>query len=787
MHLVKYEIRKHITKFNISFICVMLILNIVITCFACIDHSIDDTKKILSIQFEILNNYLFDEAAFKEAVEDFSRRNSEYESSLRLSALSSDQQSLPIFENKYIDLGSYGDRELFAEIDKTIHRSEDYHFAISDILNKAYSKVRELGIQRGNFVYEYQIALIQNYEHLYELDIPIELVYGWDEFFNLKAPIILLIITSIVVFAGVYLTDKRTGVVSIIRITKNGWSKTAWAKLASTLIISTLLTSSFSLLPLLTIFLTIGLSNPFQYVQAIELFKYCPFKIEIWKFLIIFLSIKILIMFLFALFVTVVSQLSKNEITVYTISLVVVLLNYSLSFISANSPIAFIKKWGLFELLFATTLFDRYRAINLSGYCIGFLYSILLTITIMICVLGLVSILLKYNAKLQYKSAFKESIYPLYKKNRTIHSYSNTYHSLLFFETQKIFTKPIYLCVILLSLVLKIVTSTITFAPLDTHAEQIYKSYISDLSGSITNEKIDYIAEEREYIDTSISEYSKAKDDYINGLIDFDTFDIYNRKYNYSNSVSNSFDRVEDRLSYLSSVLSSETTFNNIEFVYDYGLIKYLSPQMDFILVLLMIVMLCDMFSYEYDSSFAAILRISQKGGLKTFYSKYILSLVISTVFFFIFSVIDIVLLLSYYDMDYLNAGIMSILLFNSTGMNTCILNYIILYKFVSYIGVIILSTLITSISSITKKLPLSIAINIVIIFVPYILSAFEINILDDLNIVYVLSPMLIHNCIIPATLLAFSSFMLMCTSRRIWISNQRKNKKNILRSVRKA
>lgn len=787
MHLVKlvrYEISKHTTKFNIFFLCAMLLLNIIIACFTYIDHSAEDTKQILNAQLKLLNDYLYNTVKFEEAVEDFSQRKTDYESAIRLSSLSSNKQEIPVFENKYIDLNSYGDQQLFAEIDRTIHRSEEYKYAISEILRKAYSKIRELGIQRGNFVYEYQIALIQNYEHLHELDIPTELVYGWDEYFNSKVPSILLVITSIVIFTGVYLTDKRTGAVNIIRITKNGGCQTALAKLISTLIISILLTFSFSSLPLLTIFLTIGLSNPFQYVQAIETFKYCPFELEIWELLVIFIFVKTLLVFLFALLVTVIGQTSKNEITVYAISLIVVLINYALSLISANSSLSFIKKYSLFELLFTTTLFDRYHAINLSGFCINFLYLILIAVTFIICILAVISMLLKYNIKIQYKSFWKKKTNPKLNSTKSVPVYTTTHHSILFFETQKILTKPLYLSVILCSLVFKILSSAMMFAPLNTHSEQIYKSYISDLSGTITNEQIDFIAEERKYIDTSISEYSIAKEDYVNGLIDYDSFNKYNRKYNYANSVSNSFDRIEERFSYLSSVLSSKTSFNNIEFVYDYGIIKYLSPQMDFILVILTIVMLCDMFSNEYDSSFAAILRLSKKGGLKTFYSKYLLSFILSTFSYFFFSIIDIAFLFTYYGVDYLNVGIMSIPLFSSTNMDINILGYLILYKSISYIGILILSSLITSISSITKKLPLSIAINIVILFIPYILSAFEIHTLDNLNIVLILSPTLIHNCFIPIIIFFSISFVLMHISKKIWISNQCNRKKSIPWSV---
>ena len=190
--------------------------------------------------------------------------------------------------------------------------------------------------------------------------------------------------------------------------------------------------------------------------------------------------------------------------------------------------------------------------------------------------------------------------------------------------------------------------------------------------------------------------------------------------------------------------------------------------------------MLCDMFSNEYDSSFAAILRLSKKGGLKTFYSKYLLSFILSTFSYFFFFIIDIAFLFTYYGVDYLNVGIMSIPLFSSTNMDINILGYLVLYKSISYIGILILSSLITSISSITKKLPLSIAINIVILFIPYILSAFEIHTLDNLNIVLILSPMLIHYCFIPIIIFFSISFVLMHISKKIWISNQCNRKKSI-------
>ena len=64
------------------------------------------------------------------------------------------------------------------------------------------------------------------------------------------------------------------------------------------------------------------------------------------------------------------------------------------------------------------------------------------------------------------------------------------------------------------------------------------------------------------------------------------------------------------------------------------------------------------------------------------------------------------------------------------------------------------------------------------------ILSAFEIHTLDNLNIVLILSPTLIHNCFIPIIIFFSISFVLMHISKKIWISNQCNRKKSIPWSV---
>jgi hypothetical protein len=210
--------------------------------------------------------------------------------------------------------------------------------------------------------------------------------------------------------------------------------------------------------------------------------------------------------------------------------------------------------------------------------------------------------------------------------------------------------------------------------------------------------------------------------------------------------------------------------YDNIEFIYDAGAIKYLFSFFDITLVLFVLAVFAGVFSNEYQSGFIMIISISKHGGKKTFKSKYLFAFITITAAYIIFSLADLFFLLTNFDMSYLHTGIMSIPDFAKLELNISILNYFIIFKIVSYTGFVILALIITSLSNILKNILKSGIAAIFIIFVPLFLEYFGVSVLSFMNIVSILNPTFITEYIPQYIFCTIFTAALIFKSRLDWV-----------------
>ena len=116
-----------------------------------------------------------------------------------------------------------------------------------------------------------------------------------------------------------------------------------------------------------------------------------------------------------------------------------------------------------------------------------------------------------------------------------------------------------------------------------------------------------------------------------------------------------------------------------------------------------------------------------------------------TSLFFVIFSLIDLFFLFHYYDLSCLKAGVMSIPFLSSVELDISISHYLITYKIISYVGYITLSILSLAITDIVKEF-LKPAISIILaIIIPYCMSLLGINVFRFINITLLLSPTFVN------------------------------------------
>ncbi|MBP3927451.1 MAG: hypothetical protein J6D13_09815, partial [Clostridium sp.] len=283
-NLLYYELRKHLTRFTVIFTAVMLVLNLGVVFLQYMDQLNPEAGVIREAQDALLADYREDRPRYDADYEAYLIREEEFEEAVN-ARRNSDVWYSVTFSNEKIDLVSYGDQKLYAWGKDLIRRTEGYNDIVKSVLRSSYSKVREIGILPGNYVYEYQAAVIGHYTPLTELEVPVEAVRGWEEFFTLKTPVVFQSITMLGIFAGIFITEKRARTLNLLRICRKGGWQLILAKLLSTGIFSAVLTLLFTLTPLGVLAVTTGFSSPAYYVQTMETLQMCPYALEIRQYL----------------------------------------------------------------------------------------------------------------------------------------------------------------------------------------------------------------------------------------------------------------------------------------------------------------------------------------------------------------------------------------------------------------------------------------------------------------------------------------------------------------------
>lgn len=640
---------------------------------------------------------------------------------------------------------------------------ERYRAVVNTVVESAYDKIQEVGIDPDNYVYAYQAELISAYTPLCGLDFPEEPVAGWEEYFTLRTPMIFLSVTIIGIFSNIYLMEKRTGMGSLLSVCRHGGRKLAFVKLLFTVGLSAALTACFALSPLLILPFTTGLSSPAQMVQAMGSFTLCPYALRIGQFLLLSLLWKMAVILPFSLFVMVLGQWLGGELAAVIPPFVLLVGNYLLSTVSAYSPLFALKPFSFFDLCFGVTAFERYRAVHFFGSPFSLVHSALLLCAVETAGIAVLSLLLPMGRQRRGERQIGAKI---------VHGRTFSLSLLRWEGSKTLFRRRgLILCAVLLCV--KIVLSCVLFLPHPTQTEAIYRDYMEQLAGPFTEDKRAYLFAVGEELQSYRTEYDQALAAYRSNEMEYSTFLSYAKNNDYAKMAEHPYERAIERLSYLDSVLE-EGRYDNIEFVYEAGVTRYLNAPFDFSLILLLVALFSDVFAKEEQVGFAAIQRCAKYGRQKTYASKTAFALLASTALYVVFSAVDLAVLTFYYDFDCLHAGMMSVPALSSVGWNVTLWQYLLFCLLAGYVGFLLFALLIVGLSGLTKRILPAALLSIGIAFLPPLLRAFGLTAVRFVDLTALLKPVLLPACLPQGLIYACGAAVLLTLTRRRWVGRSR-------------
>ena len=697
--LIGYEIYKILKS---KFIVISLILLFTVN-FALAVYSASETEKAqlptetVNAFFELYNSILQEIEA-------------DYENLMSLMGTS----DFKMPENKYSTDDGVTDMALYYRLFTVKDSIDSYQDKIQDVLSKAYTNASLS--EKGDYTYRYQARVINTYLHTAsEVNMEMEYVYGWEAFFDYYYVNIFIYLSVLLIAIYVIIQEKDTQMVIFLNTSSNGRIKTGIAKILAIVLLNVLTIAVFVLTSWLVFAAVIGFSSPDNALQIISRFIYCPYVLTIGQYFALSTGLKIIGFTLISMTAIVIGAVLKNNIIIYLLNITILGINILMMLFDKTKYV------NIIACVFADDLFKKFRAINFFGNVVDTVYFVLIAYVLLIILFAAYLPLFGYRNRTSHKS----------RNNNSAKDISGS-TSLLFYELFKVFSSKRTVILIILLIGIKCIIAFNGFQAIDSYEDTVYHEYMTLLAGELTDEKEDYIINERAYIIGNINQYEEMQTLYLNNDISYEEYMEFMKKYYYSYGRNTCFYSIEKHADYIRSFAEERAV--QPHFVYDTGWNLLLNSEFDFVQYLLILMLAAGIFNIEFSGTssakgFVQIMRTTHKGRNTTFYTKVTAALIISITVFIIFNAIDIILISYNYDLPCAGSPLVSLQSFSAVRSSISISEYLVMFYCIRLAATILLCTFIIGISALIKKAIPTITIVLAVTLIPKMLVSLGLNV----------------------------------------------------------
>lgn len=725
-----YEFKKLPPVLWTILISILVFINIFSACVSVNKIDIIDTEHVQ----KAINDYLIDPLSFTKSYDEWLVSYDLYEKALLESAKSSNEM-VCIAPPEQIYNSQIYDYQLYDKLFSLLYRKDTYTQKISDLLDTAERNVSSSAM--NSFAKKYNEKILQTYSNTSaNIHIGIEDTRGWDIYLESPIPGLSTMLILIFICGYLFCLEYSTGMNGIIFSSCYGKGKIFSTKLICLLLLSFLFLLLSEGVTLFVIYKIVGLSSPWNSIQAFSQYTYCPFIVSVFTYAILSFIAKLVVIGVLCVFTAVLSVFFQKIILVYILYTVSTIVAYiSLLVIPNVGSLAY--RIHPFIHLTSTDFFKRYSASNIFGnvgdhfFLVPILYC--LSVIFLLRLLFLKNIINKpfHNVLFKFPKIVirKHSLFPPREYTLLL-----TPHEL----KKQLQQKSILLCIFFL-----IVQTAFTYTLYSgdhSAIDDILHEYLLLLEGPISSEKTDFLLNERKKFDVIFSSKESIELSYSNGEINNMEYLTYLQDYERALSHSDVLDRVIQYNRYLNHVsLEKEKP---AYFLYFSGYENLLNSGNDILMLLLIFFLATEVFSCEYTnktSTYPAITLIysTKYGRKKTTTAKYICSFIITSILYLCFSSLRLIILSYYWYFPALSAPLYSLEQFKNAP-DISILIFLIFYFWVRLIFILLLVSFILAITKKTKNGHLVFSFCSIWLLCPYICEYFDFSFPRWLNFNYI-------------------------------------------------
>ena len=450
-------------------------------------------------------------------------------------------------------------------------------------------------------------------------------------------------------------------------------------------------------------YFTYGYGDLSRQIQSVYSFNGSDLKISVIQYFGLLLLSKFGVYCLFAALIYMITSVSNSSVKVYAILAVILaveaVMYYTIPSASYLCPFKYINL-----IAFANTydILAQYLNLNILGEPFGYKVIFVISVIVLLLTFSILAVIF-YAKQAVIQNRTKRITFSIFKGRNT---------SLFLQECYKIFIGGKVLF-ILLAFGAFVWFSYMPINEKFASADEIYyKQYMLKLEGELNPEKEQFLTNEQGKFEQAQSDMQQ---EFANGNV------FAAMKYQNILAPQTAFEQVREHAEYLKATDSGE-------FVYDSGY-KLLTGDVsagnkDATLALTALVMLiCTLtyvYSIEYKTGAAVLLRTSPRGRRTIFVRKFLIGLIIVTVIYALTYAPYFYNVLHAYGTRQLSASACS--MEHLTGWDISILAYLVLISVLRYLGLIVSMLLIFFISSKAKSFISSLLIETGVLIVPIVL-----------------------------------------------------------------
>ena len=616
-------------------------------------------------------------------------------------------------------------------------------------------------ISRSSYAWRYLVRLLELYGDIYDnVDLGLEYTRGWEDFFVYNTVDIFIALSIILITPAVFIGEYTAGTLSLIRSTKLGRGKLLAAQLLAYWLGCTIIVLVFMLMTFLMFGQLYGYSSPFNAIQVIGSFEFCPYRFNILTYLVIFIALKILTFSAFGGVILLCGILTYSNVASVAAGVGIYALSFFMSVYRYDDANNILKFANFVSPASGYLIFERYRAVNIFGFAVD-LAPALYVILLVIFLLSLTAVGFSFCGSLRAVGSIKRTKNKLTANKLTAESRTaniptarrkqergrmnrrrsrNFGLSITRWELYKyIVSSRLFLAVLLLFVIkLWLLYNAEDFSK--SYQDSVYREYMTRLSGEYTDEKREYLTAERDYIDEILNMKPEYDAKYFDGEITFNEYNEYLEKYYLSYSRFPALKKAEAQAAYIDELAAQDI---QASFVYDTGWKELFSAGFDWTLLAAIIVLLSDAFGVEYGGrssagDFAVILRTAKQGRGKTLTRKYLAALISAGALSAVWILSETVRTAICYELPVADAPILSLQTMRGFADNSiydCIHNVSIYQFYIIYVIVRIFfglcaASFIVSLSAIFKKPLIVSAAAAALTLLPFCLERFGVTLL---------------------------------------------------------